>query len=73
MVHKKITLIGESNESFEDATRDAVNRAKKTIKNIDWIEVDELSVETPLPENPGEWTYNAEVKIAFEVQDVEDM
>ncbi len=73
MVHKKITLIGESEESFEDATRDAVNRAKKTIKNIDWIEVDELSVETPLSENPDKWTYNAEVEIAFEVQDVEDV
>ena len=31
MVFKKVTLVGESNENFEDAVEDAIGRAEKTL------------------------------------------
>ena len=45
MVFKKITLIGSSGESFDDAVDDAVDRADATLQNVHWVEVDELGVE----------------------------
>jgi len=66
MVFKKITLIGTSTESFEDATENAIDRADATLENIHWAEVDELGVEVAsVPEKE----YQAEVTIAFELTD----
>lgn len=66
MVFKKITLIGTSSESFDDAVDDAVDRAEATLENVKWVEVEELGVEvasTPTRE------YQAEVEVAFELED----
>jgi len=38
-VYKKIELTGSSNESIEDAVRNAVSRAGKTIRDMRWFEV----------------------------------
>jgi len=65
MVFKKITLIGTSPESFEDATDDALDRAEQTLENVHWIEVDELGVEVASVENRE---YQAEVTVAFELE-----
>ena len=66
MVFKKITLIGTSTESFEDAADDALNRAEATIDNIHWAEVDNLGVEIASAENRE---YQAEVEVAFQLED----
>ena len=66
MVFKKITLIGTSTESFEDATDDAINRAEGTLENVHWVEVDELGVEVATAENRE---YQAEVTVAFRLED----
>jgi len=65
MVFKKITLIGTSPESFDDAADDAIERAERTLDNLMWVEVDELGVEIASVENRE---YQAEVTVAFELE-----
>jgi hypothetical protein len=65
MVFKKVTLIGTSDEGFDEATDDALARAQATLDNVKWIEVVELGVEVASVEEPQ---YQAEVKVAFEVE-----
>lgn len=65
MVYKKITLIGRSEESFDEATDDAIERANETLDNVMWVEVDELGVEIASVENRE---YQAEVTVAFELE-----
>ena len=65
MVVKKITLIGTSDESFDAAADDAIDRAQDTLQNVLWIEVDELGVEVASVEDRE---YQAEVTVAFELE-----
>jgi flavin-binding protein dodecin len=41
-VHKKIEIVGTSKKSFAEATRTAVERASKTMRNLEWFEVTEM-------------------------------
>ena len=66
MVYKKVTLIGKSTESFDDATDDAIDRATDTLDNVHWIEVKELGVELASVEDRE---YQAEVEVAFKLED----
>lgn len=66
MVYKKITLIGSSAESFDDATDDALDRAENTLDNVAWMEVKELGVEVASVEDHE---YQAEVEVAFKLED----
>ncbi|MFB6234939.1 MAG: dodecin [Halopenitus sp.] len=66
MVYKKITLIGTSEESFDDAADDALDRAEDTLDNVYWAEVEELGMEV---KNAPEREYQAEVVVAFELED----
>ncbi len=38
-VYKKIDLVGSSTESIEGAVSNAIERAAKTINNLNWFEV----------------------------------
>ncbi|MBA3963017.1 MAG: dodecin domain-containing protein [Chthoniobacterales bacterium] len=38
-VYKKLELVGSSKASIDDAVRNAVDRASKTIRNMRWFEV----------------------------------
>jgi len=40
-VYKKIELVGSSPESIEAAVENALARAKKTIRNMRWLEIRE--------------------------------
>lgn len=40
-VYKKIEIIGSSVVSVEDAVKNAIEAASKTIKNLEWFEVAE--------------------------------
>lgn len=40
--YKKITLVGVSEKSIEDAIAQALNQAKKTVKGMSWFEVEEV-------------------------------
>ncbi len=66
MVFKKITLIGTSDESFDAAADDAIERAEETLENVKWVEVDELGVEVA---NAPDRQYQAEVTVAFELEE----
>lgn len=65
MVFKKITLIGTSDESFDAAADDALDRAEGTLDNICWAEVEEFGVEMA---DPGQRQYQAELEVAFELE-----
>jgi flavin-binding protein dodecin len=65
MVFKKITLIGTSPESFEQATENAVDRAEATLDNVHWVEVVEQGVEIAGADGRE---YQAEVEVAFELE-----
>ena len=66
MVFKKITLIGSSSESFDDAVDDAIDRAVDTLENVHWVEVEEMGVELA---SLDDREYQAEVEVAFELED----
>ncbi|HEY5753538.1 MAG TPA: dodecin [Chthoniobacterales bacterium] len=38
-VYKKIELVGSSPDSIEDAVKNALSRASKTLRNMRWFEV----------------------------------
>ena len=40
-VYKKIELVGSSPKGIEDAVKNAITRAKKTVRNMRWFEVTE--------------------------------
>lgn len=65
MVFKKITLIGTSDESFDAAVDDAVDRAQNTLDNLYWVEVEEMGVELA---SVDDRQYQAEVEVAFELE-----
>jgi flavin-binding protein dodecin len=65
MVFKKITLMGTSDESFDAAVDDAVDRADTTLDNVYWVEVEELGVELASVEGRE---YQAEIEVAFELE-----
>lgn len=64
MVFKKITLIGRSDESFDAAADDAIERAEETLDNVLWVEVEEFGVEIASVEDRE---YQAEIEVAFEL------
>ncbi|MCG1003645.1 MULTISPECIES: dodecin [Halobacterium] len=66
MVFKKIRLIGTSEESFDEAADDAIDRAEDTLNNVKWAEVIEQGVEIAGVEGRQ---YQVEVEIAFELED----
>jgi flavin-binding protein dodecin len=65
MVFKKITLIGTSEESFDDAADEAIDRAEDTLENVYWAEVQEFGVEL---QSAADREYQAEVEVAFELE-----
>ena len=40
-IYKKIELVGSSPKGIEDAVKNALNRAKKTVRNMRWFEIAE--------------------------------
>lgn len=65
MAFKKITLIGTSEESFDAAADEAIDRAEDTLNNVYWVEVEELGVEL---QTAADREYQAEVEVAFELE-----
>ena len=43
-IYKKIELVGSSPNGFEEAVKNALARAKKTVRNMRWFEVTETRV-----------------------------
>ena len=41
-VYKKTEVVGTSEKSFAEATKNAVAKAAKTVRNLNWFEVTEM-------------------------------
>ena len=41
-VYKKIDVVGSSRDSVDDAIRNAVAKASKSVHNLEWFEVDNI-------------------------------
>jgi hypothetical protein len=68
MVYKKINLTGTSEESFENAADNAVDRAEMTLDNVKWAEVTDMGVEIASVEGRQ---YQVELEVAFELEEPE--
>lgn len=65
-VYKQIELTGSSTSSIEDAIRNAIERASKTMKNMRWFEV----IETRGQIEGGKLAHwQVSVKIGFTLED----
>ena len=63
-VYKKLELVGVSAKSFEDAIRNAIEKATKTVHGLAWFEVTEQHGKIM----DGKVTeFQAVVKVAFKV------
>ena len=65
MVYKYINIIGTSANSIDDAVRDAVKEATRTINNIEWAELGRVTFR--ILENDVK-EFQAEVKMGFKIE-----
>ena len=65
MVWKIIEVVGDSPESFAEATRNAISEAGKTVKHMQWFEV--VSLRGLIKDDKLE-RFQASVKIGFKVE-----
>jgi len=65
-VYKVITLVGTSPKSWEDAAREAVETAAKSLRDLRIAEVEELDMQI---EKGKVTNYRAKVKISFKYEE----
>ena len=65
-VYKVIELIGTSNSSWEDAAKNAVETASKSLKNLRIAEVKDLDMKV---EDGKVTAYRAKVSLSFKYKD----
>ena len=65
MVYKYIHIIGTSPNNIDDAVKEAVKEASKTINNIEWAELGRVTFRI-LDNQVSE--FQAEVKIGFKIE-----
>ena len=65
MVYKHIHIIGTSPNNIDDAVKEAINEASKTINNIEWAELGRVTFRI-LDNQVTE--FQAEVKIGFKIE-----
>jgi flavin-binding protein dodecin len=64
MVYKYIHIVGTSPNGIDDAVKDAITEATKTINNIEWAELGRVTfrvIDNQINE------FQAEVKIGFKI------
>jgi flavin-binding protein dodecin len=64
-VYKLTKLAGASNTSYADATKSAIERAQKTLRNVEWWEVKEMRGAI----HDGQLEYQVELEIGFRLED----
>jgi flavin-binding protein dodecin len=65
---KIVKVLGTSDESWEDAAREAVDQASRTIEDISGVEVEDWTAHV---ENGQITEYKATVEVAFPVKEGE--
>ncbi len=63
--YKIIEVVGVSEESIQQAVRNAIMKARQTIRNIDWFEVKEIRGAV---HSNGEPQFQVEVRIGFRLE-----
>jgi flavin-binding protein dodecin len=64
--YKKIEIVGSSPASVDEAIRNGVERASKSLRNLRWFEVDEIRGHI---ENGKVAHYQVTLKIGFTLED----
>ena len=62
---KIIEVVGVSDDSIQQAVRNAIAKARKTIRNIDWFEVKDVRGSVS---KAGDPTFQVEVRIGFRLE-----
>ncbi|CAN7651457.1 dodecin [Rhizobium sp. LjRoot254] len=65
-VYKKVELVGSSKTSVTDAIETAISRASKTMRNLDWFEVDQIRGHI---KNGSVEHYQVSMKVGFRIDD----
>jgi flavin-binding protein dodecin len=65
-IYKKIELVGSSPNGFEQAVKNALTRAEKTVRNMRWVEVAETR---GYIENGKDGDWQVTLKIGFTLED----
>ncbi|OAP36557.1 dodecin flavoprotein [Sinorhizobium glycinis] len=65
-VYKKVELIGSSPNSIAEAVETAISRASKTMRNLDWFEVDQIRGQIV---NGKVAHYQVVMKVGFRIDD----
>jgi len=63
---KLVEIVGESEDSVQQAVRNALKKASKTLRNIDWFEVSEIR---GWVKNNSEPVFQVQVKVGFRLLD----
>jgi flavin-binding protein dodecin len=65
-VYKKVELVGSSKTSVTDAIETAISRASKTMRNLDWFEVDQIRGHI---KDGSVEHYQVSMKVGFRIDD----
>jgi len=65
-VYKLVELVGTSGESFAKAVAQGVERASKSLRNLDWFEVTEMRGRI---ENGRVAQYQVKIKVGFRLEE----
>ena len=68
--YKLIELVGVSNESYADATKNAVARASETLRGLGWFQVTELR---GLIQDGNISEYQVTLKVGFRLLDSDQL
>ena len=63
--YKIIEVVGLSEDSVQQAVRNAIVKARQTIRNIDWFEVKNIRGSV---NKAGDPTFHVEVRIGFRLE-----
>jgi dodecin len=63
--YKIIEVVGISEGSIQQAVRNAITKARQTIRNIDWFEVENIRGSV---NKAGDPTFQVEVRIGFRLE-----
>lgn len=63
--YKIIEVVGVSDESIQQAVRNALTKAHKTVRNIDWFEVNDIRGAV---KESGAPIFQVEVRIGFRLE-----
>ena len=68
--YKIVELVGSSQTGIEDAVNNAISRASKTLRNLDWFEVREIR--GAMKDGQVGW-YQVKLGVGFRVLDPADL